>query len=62
MTEEWHCFKCKEKMVEAKIPFVYLEVEEKVKGIKCPKCGVAYFDEKTVLDVIIPAQEYIEAK
>ena len=60
--QEWHCFKCKEKMVEAEILFVYLDAEEKGKGIKCPKCGVAYFDEQTVLDVIIPAQEYIEAK
>jgi uncharacterized OB-fold protein len=49
-------------MVEAEIPFVYLEEEEKGKGIKCPKCGVAYFDEQTVLDVIIPAEENIEGK
>jgi DNA-directed RNA polymerase subunit RPC12/RpoP len=62
MTEEWYCFKCKEKMVEAEIPFVYLDAEEKAKGIKCPKCGVAYFDEQTVLDVIIPAEEDIEGK
>ncbi len=62
MTEEWYCFKCKEKMVKAEIPFVYLEVEDKGKGIKCPKCGVAYFDEQTVLDVIIPTQEFIDAK
>jgi DNA-directed RNA polymerase subunit RPC12/RpoP len=62
MMEEWYCFKCKEKMVEAEISFVYLDAEEKGKGIKCPKCGVAYFDEQTVLNVIIPAQEDIEGK
>jgi YgiT-type zinc finger domain-containing protein len=60
--EQWHCFKCKEKMVEQDVDMAYMEVEAAVEGIKCPKCGVAYLTEETVTEKVAKAEELLESK
>ena len=42
---EWYCFKCKERMEETELKLVYLEVDGKIEGLKCPKCGASYVAE-----------------
>lgn len=59
---EWYCFKCKEKMEEKDIVATYLEIVRFIPGLKCPKCGVAYLTEKTVIEVVQKGEEEIEAK
>jgi hypothetical protein len=60
--EEWHCFKCKEKMVNSRVRMKYLEKVVPVQGIKCPKCGVAYLLEEFVLGKVAKAEQMIENK
>ncbi len=60
--EQWHCFKCKEVMVETDITATYLEFSNMIEGIKCPKCGIAYLTEKTVLEKVREAEEMLENK
>ena len=59
---EWHCFKCKEKMVEADITTTYLDITRFVSGIKCPKCKESYLTEKTVVEEVSKGEEELEAK
>ena len=60
--EQWHCFKCKEKMVETDVEMTYLEITNPIEGIKCPKCGVAYLLEETVVDRVNQVEEMLEKK
>jgi predicted nucleic-acid-binding Zn-ribbon protein len=60
--EQWHCFKCKEEMIEADIVATYLEFSNMVEGIQCPKCGVAYLTEETALGAVREAEEMLESK
>ena len=60
--EDWYCFKCKEKMVDAEVTMSYYDVTAKQPGIRCPKCGTAYLTEKSVIEIINPGEEEIESK
>ena len=60
--EEWYCFKCKEKMGEADILLEFMEITRFQAGLKCPKCGASYYPENTVVEIIVPGEEQIEAK
>ena len=60
--EQWHCFKCKEKMAEEDIGMAYLDVDAAVEGLKCPKCGVPYLLEEAVMEKVIKAEEMLENK
>jgi len=60
--EQWHCFKCKEKMAEDDVEMAYLETSAAVEGIKCPKCGVAYLLEETVVEKVAKVEELLENK
>lgn len=60
--EEWHCFKCKVKMVESRVRMSYLDVTVPISGIKCPECGVAYLLEEIVVKKVAKAEEMIENK
>ena len=60
--EQWHCFKCKEKMVEGDIDMAYLETEAAVEGIRCPKCNTAYLLEEIVMEKVAKVEEMLESK
>jgi hypothetical protein len=60
--EEWHCFKCKVKMVNGRVRMSYLGKIVPIQGIKCPRCGVAYLPEEIVLGKVAKAEEMIENK
>lgn len=59
--EEWHCFKCKEEMVEKDMSATYLEISQTVRGLQCPQCKTAYLTEETAVEVT-RGEEEIEAK
>ena len=60
--EQWHCFKCKEQMVESDVSMTYLDTPGDVEGIKCPKCGVVYLLEEIVIEKVVKVEEMLESK
>jgi len=58
----WHCFRCKERMVEDKVEIEFQEFQTEVEGIKCPKCGTKYLLEDTVREKVIKIEEEMSAK
>jgi len=62
MAEKWYCFKDKIEMVESELVLVYLNVTDVTNGMKCPKCGVFYIEEETVVEKIVKAEQAIEDK
>jgi len=60
--EQWHCFKCKEKMVEGDVSMTYLDTPGDVEGIKCPKCGAVYLLEEIVMEKVVKVEEMLESK
>ena len=59
---EWYCFQCKEKMEEKDVEVSYLEIVRFLPGLKCPRCGTAYFTEDMVEDTLRPGEEELESK
>ena len=59
---EWYCFKCKEKMEAAEIKLVYMEIEAKGEGLRCPKCGASYITEEIAIEKMARAEKMIEQK
>ena len=59
---DWYCFKCKEKMEETEIELVYMEIEGKQAGLRCPKCGVSYITEEIAVDKMVRGEKMIEEK
>ena len=59
---EWHCFKCKEKMVETEFTMNCLDIEGKAEGLQCPHCGAKYIPEEFVINNMLKAEKMIEKK
>lgn len=59
---DWHCFKCKEKMIEGEIKLIYLEIEAAQVGLVCPTCGAKYIPEELAVDKLAKGEKMIENK
>lgn len=59
---EWYCYKDKVKMREAELSLTYLELTQRVRGLRCPKCGASYLTEDMVMTVVHEAELMIEQK
>lgn len=59
--EKWYCFKDKVEMVETEVTLSYMDTKQPIKGLKCPKCGVAYLTEETA-EQMSKAEQQLEAK
>ena len=59
---EWYCFKDKVKMEEAELILSYMQLTQHIPGLKCPKCGVEYLTEKTVMTSVMAAESALEMK
>ena len=62
MAEKWYCFRDKVPMVEAEPILFYLNVTNIINGLRCPRCGVIYLDEETVMKKVKKAEEMLENK
>ena len=40
----------------------YLDIVNAIEGIKCPKCGVVYLPEETVIEKVAKGEEMLENK
>ena len=59
---EWHCFKCKEEMIDAEILMEYLDIEGEANGVECPKCGAKYILEEEATTRMAKGEKMIENK
>lgn len=59
---EWYCYKDKVKMEDAELVLSYMQLVQIVPGLKCPKCGVQYLTEKTVMTTVMAAESALEMK
>jgi peptide subunit release factor 1 (eRF1) len=59
---DWHCFKDKVKMDEKDVLLVYLHMTQYVPGFKCPKCGVEFLSEETVMTIVAEAEDALDHK
>ena len=59
---DWHCFKCKEEMRETELTVNYMDVEDVVEGLGCPKCGAKYITEETAVGQLTIAENMMDGK
>jgi uncharacterized OB-fold protein len=59
---EWYCYKDKVRMSEAEMTLTYLELTQRIYGLRCPKCGASYLTEDTVMTNVHEAEIMIEQK
>ncbi len=56
------CQKCNVPLELLKTDFTYLRHQFSEKVPRCPKCGMAYIDEKLVQEKMIPVEQLVEEK
>jgi hypothetical protein len=59
---DWYCYKDKVKMVDSDLTLRYMQLTQRVPGLKCPQCGVEYLTEKVVTTTVQAAEEILEEK
>ena len=59
---DWYCFKDKVKMLETDVKLSYMQLSQRVPGLKCPVCGECYLTEETVLTTVKEAEDMIYGK
>lgn len=59
---DWYCFKDKVKMLEADVKLSYMQLSQRVPGLRCPVCGECYLTEETVMTTVKEAEDMIYGK
>jgi len=59
---DWYCFKDKVQMLDSELILSYMQLSQRVPGLKCPKCGVEYLEEKVVMTTVQAAEDALEEK
>lgn len=59
---DWYCFKDKVKMLEADVKLSYMQLSQRVPGLRCPVCGECYLTEETVVTTVKEAEDMIYGK
>ena len=59
---DWYCYKDKVEMVEADLVLTYMQMNQHVQGLKCPKCGEKYLEEYVVMTTVRSAESIFEEK
>jgi hypothetical protein len=59
---DWYCFKDKVKMLETDVKLSYMQLSQRVPGLKCPVCGECYLTEETVMTTVKDAEDMIYGK
>ena len=49
-------------MDEKDVLLVYLGMTQYVPGLKCPKCGVEFLSEETVMTIVAEAEDKLDHK
>jgi hypothetical protein len=59
---DWYCFKDKVKMTKADLKLSYLQLSQRVPGLRCPECGAGYLSEDVVMTTVKDAEALLEGK
>jgi hypothetical protein len=59
---EWYCFKDKVKMEETDVELSYLQLSQRIPGLKCPVCGECFLTEEVVMTTVKEAENMIFGK
>jgi hypothetical protein len=59
---DWHCFKDKVQMEEAEVRLSYMQLAQRILGLRCPVCGECYLTEEVVLTTVKEAEDLIYGK
>lgn len=60
--EGLYCFACNETLVSNKVFMSYLTGSFPTQLLTCPKCGLVYIDEETVLNKAVEVERTMEEK
>lgn len=59
---DWYCFKDKVKMLETDVNLSFLQLSQRIPGLKCPVCGECYLAEEVVMTTVKEAEDMIYGK
>lgn len=59
---EWYCYRDKVKMLETDVTLSYMQLTQKIPGLRCPVCGECYLTEDIVMNVVKEAEDMIYGK
>jgi hypothetical protein len=59
---DWYCYKDKVAMVESELTLTYMQMNQSIPGLKCPKCDAKYLTESIVTTIVRSAESIIEEK
>jgi hypothetical protein len=59
---EWYCYRDKVEMLETDVTLSYMQLTQKIPGLRCPVCGECYLTEDIVMNVVKEAEDMIYGK
>ncbi|MBN2243656.1 MAG: YgiT-type zinc finger protein [Acidobacteria bacterium] len=59
---DWYCYKDKVKMLETDVKLSYMQLSQRLPGLRCPVCGESYLTEEIVVSVVKEAENMIYGK
>ena len=59
---EWYCFKHKVKMLETEVKLSFMQLSQRIPGLKCPVGDEVYLTEDVVMTTVKEAEDVIYGK
>jgi hypothetical protein len=59
---EWYCYKDKVKMLETDVKLSYMQLSQRLPGLRCPVCGECYLTEEIATGIVKEAEDMIYGK
>ena len=59
---DWYCFKDKVKMLETDVSLSYMQLSQRIPGLRCPVCGECYLTEDVAMTTVKDAEDVIFGK
>jgi hypothetical protein len=59
---DWYCYTDKVKMLETDVKLSYMQLSQRIPGLRCPVCGKCYLTEDIVVNVVKEAEDLIYGK
>jgi hypothetical protein len=60
--DDWYCFKHKVKMLKTDVKMSYMQMTQRIPGLKCPVGGECYLTEDIVMTTVKEAEDLIYGK
>ena len=59
---DWYCYKDKVEMLETDVKLTFMQMTQRIPGLKCPVCGECYLEEVIVMTTVKEAEDLIYGK